>query len=104
MITWSATTRAPPSKSTRFLSIPESTIAIVGVAERYCSVSGQNGRSASAVGQTWFDDGVESSLIRASLVIVSPGLRARTSTRLAFIVAETEPTRRSLRFTLSPLP
>ena len=49
-------------------------IAIVGVAERYCSVSGQNGRIASAVGQTWFDDGVESSLIRASLVIVSPGL------------------------------
>src|SRR6478672_11042524 len=84
--------------------MPESTMAIVGVAERYCSVSDQNGRTASAVGQTWFDDGVVSSLIRASLVIVSPGLRARTSTRRAFIVADTEPTSLSRRFVPSPLP
>ena len=39
VITCSPITREPLSKSARFLSIPESTIAIVGVADLYCSVA-----------------------------------------------------------------
>jgi hypothetical protein len=48
-------TRVPMSKSGRFLSMPESTIAIVG----NCAfvVSLHIGRTPDAVGQTWFEVG-----------------------------------------------
>ena len=48
---------APLSKSGRFLSMPESTIAIVGMFADELGLV-HNGRTPDAVGQTWFDVGV----------------------------------------------
>ena len=66
-------------------------------------MSGPAVEAPSAISQTWYKDGAASSLTRASLVIVSPGLRPARA-RLAFIVADTEPTSLSLLFMLSLLP
>jgi hypothetical protein len=66
--------------------------------------SGQKGRTPDAVGQTWFDVGVEASSIFASLVIVRPGILASARTFLALIVTATEPTKLNLPMTRSRSP
>ena len=91
--TFSAMTRVPMSKSARFLSMPESTIAIVGIVARNCSVWLKKGRMFSAVGQSCLEVGmtVPANSNSASLEIVSPWyFLASSSTLPAFSVTAIE--------------
>jgi hypothetical protein len=90
------------SKSARFLSIPESTIAIVGIrplAGRFP----QRGFTPEAVVHRCLDVGATEplSFTGASKVTVRPGMRASCRTFLAFSVTATELTKLYLSLTCS---